>query len=67
MMGRKIKMKLYSMAGSPAEKPPWMKHKTFEKLKDRCFDYYETKYEKALYKELVAFYPNQRHLIEDYT
>jgi len=35
-MSRKVKMKLYSMAGSPAEKPPWMKKKTFEKLRS-CF------------------------------
>ena len=63
-MARKTRRKLANKAGSLGEKPPWMKYKTFEKIREKHFDYYEEKFKNALYNELVKYFPNQRHMIE---
>jgi len=66
IMGGKIRDKLHSMAGSIDKKPPWMKKKTFERLQNKYFDYYEIKYEEALHKELLEYYPHKKDLVDDF-
>ena len=61
-MGDKVRDKLQSMAGGIDKKPPWMKKKTFEKLQNKHFDYYDIKYEETLYKELLEYYPHKKNL-----
>lgn len=50
-MGRKIEKLLEAKAGTLERKPPWMKKRTFEKIKRRYNSYREEKYEEAMFKE----------------
>jgi hypothetical protein len=52
-MALKIEKKLLNKAGDLDAKPPWMKYKSYEKLKDRYFEYSEIKYTEALRTELL--------------
>jgi hypothetical protein len=59
----KIEKTLNAKRGSLYEKPKWMKLVTFERLRDRHFEY-EVKWENATHQELLEWYPNKRDQIE---
>lgn len=59
----KVSKKLENMAGSLDRKPPWMKRRAFEGLKDRDDEYWEKRHD-AVRKELIEWYPNKRAEIE---
>lgn len=63
-MARKIKDKLEGMAGSLERKPPWMKQRTFKKLKSRHFEYSVIKWDKASRRELVTYYPSMKYELD---
>lgn len=62
IMGMKIKKHLEDRAGGLHRKPPWMKCKTFEALRDRYFDYDEEKWKKEHTKELIKWHPRLRYV-----
>ena len=65
-MSIKIKNYLKDRGGSLEQKPTRMKHKTFEALQKRHFDYYETKYSEAKRKEFIEWYPDKLEELEEF-
>jgi hypothetical protein len=59
----KIEKMLEAKGGSLYEKPKWMKRITFERLRDKHFEY-DMKNENAVRRELLEWYPNLKDQIE---
>lgn len=59
LLTSKIEDLLKSKGGSLYEKPKYMKQKTFERLRDKHFEY-ETKWHDGIRNELLSYYPNKR-------
>ncbi len=59
LLTSKIEKLLKSKGGDLYEKPKYMKQKTFEKLRDKYFEY-EEKWHNGIRKELLSYYPNKR-------
>lgn len=62
-MSSKVKDFLKSRAGSLDQKPPWMKKRTFERLKNQYLEYREFKYTDALQRELLSWYQQKADMI----
>lgn len=59
----KIKTKLKNMAGDLNSKPPWIKKKTFDALREKYF-YYENQWEEKQIEEYIRWYcPNLKKMI----
>ncbi len=56
-MAGNIRRYLENRGGSLYKKPVWMKKKTFAALRSKHNDYFEDKYQKALKKEVIEYYP----------
>ena len=63
-MAMRIGKTLRNRLGSIDSKPPWMRRKAFEILRDRYWEYREIKYTEATRKELLEWYPSKRDQIE---
>ncbi len=62
IMAMKVKESLKNRAGGLYRKPPWMKRKTFETLRERYFDY-DDKWMEERDKEFIQKYPHLKHTI----
>ena len=59
LLAKKIEQMLKSKGGSLYKKPKWMKQVTFERLRDKHFEY-DIKNEDALRDELLSYYPHKK-------
>lgn len=59
IMESKLKDKIKLMGGDDYKKPPNMKTVRYDSLRQRCLGY-QNKFENALIKELLEWYPNKR-------
>lgn len=62
-MAIKVEELLKNRLGSIDHKPLWMRQKTFEKLRDRYWEYYEIKHDEATRREFLDWYPSKKDQI----
>ena len=59
IMENKYRDKIKALGGDNYKKPRWMKTSRYDSLRQRCWDY-DSKFENAVVKELLEWYPKKR-------